>query len=208
MRCPDFENLLDAYLDGELSGSLRLEFDAHRLQCSRCQRVVTMLESVGHVVANDRDVPSLSDSFADRVMGQVEGERAPLRLRTTRYEIGIVAVLSAAAVLVFAFLLQQNTPHVGIPLDQPAEAIVVKDVSPADLVRYIHDQVSLAQAGLLADLDQMQQLGGYATRSSLPENAAVAGFGDPLSVVIEMLGAIPEPESESSAELPPNVYPL
>ena len=111
MKCADCEQLIDAYLDGELSGSLRVEFDAHRLRCRRCQLTVAMMESVEHVVASDHPAPVLSDDFTDRVMGSIE-ERQPLsaRLRPTRVAVVAGAVLQAAAVLVLAIMLPSRPP--------------------------------------------------------------------------------------------------
>ena len=69
MNCAEFERLIDAYLDGELAGSLRVEFDAHRLRCRRCQLTMIAMESVETVLANDRPLATLSDDFTERVMG-------------------------------------------------------------------------------------------------------------------------------------------
>ena len=109
MNCADFEQLLDAYLDGELSGSLRLEFDAHRLRCRGCELTVASMEAVEDVITADRPVPSLSLDFTDRVMGKIE-VRKPRSTRSRNLRIAIVGgtVLQAAAVLMLALLLPSS----------------------------------------------------------------------------------------------------
>ena len=133
MKCADCEQLIDAYLDGELSGSLRLEFDAHRLRCRRCQLTVAMMESVEHVVTSDRPAPVLSDDFTDRVMGVIE-QRQPLsrRLRPMRVAVVAGAVLQAAAVLILAIMLPTRPPLAGTGAD-PASAINATPVAAAAL---------------------------------------------------------------------------
>ncbi|MBL8879060.1 MAG: zf-HC2 domain-containing protein, partial [Phycisphaerales bacterium] len=85
MNCSEWEGLLDAYLDGQLSGALRLEFDAHRLRCRRCQQSLAMMEAITHVVATDERSPAISDDFTQRVMSQILSNKpAAIRPRWTR----------------------------------------------------------------------------------------------------------------------------
>jgi len=105
MNCGDVERLLDAHLDGELSGSLRLEFEAHRLHCPRCQQMLAMMEACMHVIATDPNEPGLSDGFTDRLMSRL-GEHRPATPRRHARPIAfrVALVLQAAAVLLLAFL--------------------------------------------------------------------------------------------------------
>jgi hypothetical protein len=117
MNCRDCEQLFDAHLDGALGGTLRLEFDAHRLRCQRCQQSLAMLETVGHVIGSSHDpVPALADDFTARVMGAI-GQRRPLRmrLRPTRVALVIGGVLQAAAVLTFAIMLPSKPAGTAAP---------------------------------------------------------------------------------------------
>ena len=103
MNCGDVERLLDAHLDGQLSGSLRLEFEAHRVRCRRCQQTLAMLEACAHIIATDQRQPSLSDDFTDRLMSRIAVGAAPLRLR--RLAIGAAVALQAAAAVLFIVLM-------------------------------------------------------------------------------------------------------
>jgi anti-sigma factor RsiW len=119
MNCVQCKKLFDAYLDGQLAGSLRLEFDAHRLRCRHCQQTLAMLEAVGHVIASDGDVPALSDGFTARVMRDVQRPRT-LRFPAARVALVAGALLQAAAVLVFAIVL--NTRPAAPPVEAVASA--------------------------------------------------------------------------------------
>jgi anti-sigma factor RsiW len=105
MNCSEAEHFFDAYLDGELAGSLRLEFDAHRLRCGVCQQKLAMMEACEHILARDGRGPLLSDDFTDRVMDEVEQRRViTLRSRKRRIVWGTAVGVQAAAVIAFAFL--------------------------------------------------------------------------------------------------------
>lgn len=105
MNCSDAEQFFDAYLDGELVGSLRLEFDAHRLRCTACQQKLAMMEACEHILAGDQRGSLLSPDFSNRVMNQIRrsGSRPGAQPRR-RLVFAAAAVLQAAAVLTFAFL--------------------------------------------------------------------------------------------------------
>ncbi len=130
MNCSECERLFDAYLDGQLAGSLRLEFDAHRLRCRRCQQTLAMLESVGHVITSDSQVPELPDDFTERVLHSLQP--APVRVRrfpSLRVATVVGALLSAAAVLTIA--LWQGTLTADVEPPAPPVALV-DDVRATD----------------------------------------------------------------------------
>jgi anti-sigma factor RsiW len=106
MNCAEAEQFFDAYVDGELSGSLRLEFDAHRLRCPLCQQKLAMMEACEHVLARDGRAPAPARDFTDRVMQEVHERRViTLHARRRRRIVATAAALpAAAAVLLFAIL--------------------------------------------------------------------------------------------------------
>lgn len=164
MNCGEFQKLLDTHLDGELTGSLRLEFDAHRLRCRRCQQTVAMMEAVGHVVATDNHTPTLSNSFTDGVMERIE-QREPLgrRLRATRIAVVTGMMLQAAAVLLFTTILPSESmdrepgplaitsdPAGGVPL------IGRMDIDLRDFYTVlIHDKLRGAGVNVATDLEHL-----------------------------------------------------
>lgn len=119
MNCSECEQLFDAYLDGQLLGSLRLEFDAHRLRCRRCQQSLAMLEAVGHVIGGDPRSPELSGDFVDRVMAEVATPTAPRRLTVPWTRVAIVAAALAQAAAIVAAVILWNVPRTDGPVAGP-----------------------------------------------------------------------------------------
>ncbi len=131
MNCSECEQLFDAYLDGHLAGSLRLEFDAHRLHCRRCQQGLAILETVGQLIAADPQTPELPPDFTDRVMQQVRRPRAA-RLRMPRVAVITAVMLQAAAVLAFVVLWNAQ---VRSPTARPTPVVAQADYPGDELGR-------------------------------------------------------------------------
>jgi hypothetical protein len=109
MNCSECEQLFDAYLDGQLAGSLRLEFDAHRLRCRRCQQTLAMLETIGHVINSDPHMPELAPDFTARVLRDVAQPRVRI-LQLPLARVALVAGALAQAAAVLAITVLWNTP--------------------------------------------------------------------------------------------------
>jgi len=124
MNCAECEQLFDAYLEGQLTGSLRLEFDAHRVRCRRCQQTLAMLEAIGNVIGADPQVPELPADFTTRVMSEIERPRKP-RVAWSRRRLVAVVGLQAAAVIAFAWLWQTHGSRSATPVAPPPMAPVV-----------------------------------------------------------------------------------
>ncbi len=120
MNCTQAQELFDAYLDGELSGSLATEFAAHKLQCPACRRELALLEVTGHVVAADTATPSLSDEFTERLLSCALSAPLPwYRRPATLIKAG--SALAAAACLAIVLTLAFSSPASPDPAidDQP-----------------------------------------------------------------------------------------
>ncbi len=219
MNCADFNNLIDAYLDGDLGGSLRLEFDAHRLHCRRCQLTAVMMESVATVVANDRPPVSLSDDFTSRVLHGIERRRPlSLRLRPTRVAIVAGALLQAAAVLLLAIWLPgrgvtgaadrvSESPVPAAPVALVTDSLST-DYAEVDrrsaqreaYVDYIMQRMESAGASFASELNQ---LGQYVVALPVPEDVARAADGIILFDTPRLLEAISPPFDAPEAETGP-----
>ena len=130
MNCSEAEHFFDAYLDGELAGSLRLEFDAHRLRCTVCQQKLAMMEACEHILARDTRGPALSEGFTDRVMSEIDQQRIiARRVRKRRLIIGATVAFQAAAVIVFAVLWvgYWSQPAPVLPPGHPDVLVEVED---------------------------------------------------------------------------------
>lgn len=144
MNCSECEQLFDAYLDGQLAGSLRLEFDAHRLRCRRCQQALAMLEAVGHVIAADTDAPELSEDFTARVMQELAPPAAqPRRIEVpwTRVAVVTAALAQAAAILLVVVLWNTPAPVSEAPTDmEMAGTVTMPENDPA--YQALHNEIT------------------------------------------------------------------
>lgn len=138
MNCSDAERLFDAFLDRELSGTLRVELDAHRLRCRRCQQTLAMLESCGDVIASDRRGPLLGDDFAERVMADIadrQDSRTKIyRFRGTRVAAVVGTLIPAAAVLAIAVLISNSDPSNVPPSDVNLDHTALTMKSDVDML--------------------------------------------------------------------------
>lgn len=223
MNCAAWEQLIDAYLDGGLSNSLRLEFDVHRLRCRRCQLTLAMMESVGHVLAADSSTPALSDDFTDRVTVAIERQRpVSVRLRSTRVAVAAGALLQAAAVLYLAIWLPSRVPPPAPSSDNPDlvrqlenDARLTMVLNEADakfarhqtMVDFIYDKLTAAGMNFAAETNQ---LAGYAVALSVPEDLARDSAdllgASPLDLIIRVLvpaqrNSVATPAAGGSQEL-------
>lgn len=114
MDCQQARNLFDSYLDGELSGTLATELDAHRLQCPTCRQELALLEVAGHVIAVEPEPgEGLSEDFPDRLLACVEPRSIKPATRLRRpMVIGASLLALAASVVLVVALIRSPTPKV------------------------------------------------------------------------------------------------
>lgn len=132
LTCEQTEHLFDAFLDGQLSSSLRAEVHTHRLRCHHCNHSLALLESCADVVACDRREPELNEDFTDRVLGRLAADPIPVSSRrSTRsmprvYRLFAPVAAAAAAVAVTVMIAppvrQKAVPSVPVAVnDHPAK---------------------------------------------------------------------------------------
>ena len=182
MNCQEAERLFDAFLDDELSGALRLEFDAHRLRCRDCQQKLAMLEACEHIFARDARVPRLSDDFTERVIGEI-AERGvrPRRTLSMRTLMTCAALLPAAAVLLIAFVWPFGSAK------RPTTNHTTLAGANGDLDRAMQDEVALYDyvSGGIERLwaaknvltDDALHIRAFALNLTLSEDVSQAAFG-------------------------------
>jgi hypothetical protein len=190
MKCAEFEPLIDSYLDGELCGSLRLEFDAHRLRCRRCQLSVAMMESVQHVVAADHETPA----------------PLTLRLRPTRVAVVAGALLQAAAVIYMAVMWPSKPNAPTQPPTFRTIADVYRDVdAKTDRREALYDdvvsRVEAARSRMVADFGQLARYPlTLAVSDDFARASANVDDAGPLGFILEaVVPAAPEDNDSLSS---------
>ncbi len=192
MNCSEFEQLLEGYLDRELSGTLRLEFDTHRLRCRLCQQKLALMESCATVLERDRDTPALSDGFSDRVLAAIALARPEPRVR--RLSPMLRVPLQAAAAVLFAVILIQQWPRgsAPAPIADPGAKLTLRAsnlLSPGV-------EVPGVEAGVLGDVSALRQL---FVGSAVSDDVADLLASDPLTRVLHALLPNASPPAEESA---------
>jgi hypothetical protein len=208
MNCSEAEHFFDAYLDGELAGSLRLEFDAHRLRCTVCQQKLAMMEACEHILARDTRGPALSEGFTDRVMSEIDQQRIiARRVRKRRLIIGTTVAFQAAAIITFAVLWigYWSKPAPPVPND-PAFVAEVKDameggdrVVLSDLVFARRDEYLAARSNLE---DEVHGLARLASTLSILDGLSIQPDTTPSPWSI--FPQVPTPASSEETEPEPD----
>lgn len=141
MNCSESEQLFDAFLDRELVGTLRVEFDAHRLRCGYCQQKLALLEACEFVISRDERAPALSTDFTARVMGQIASERLAPRVDRRSRVIRLTAtLLPLAAAIGLAFVWPRESAQPPTPVADTLDQIIQEKDAVA-LNEYIWDGV-------------------------------------------------------------------
>jgi len=137
VNCRQATRLFDAYLDGELSGSLTAEMHAHLVDCWRCRQSMGMLQACGDVIATDSAEPEVPADLADRVLAglpQRPEVRSTIRVPWGRWGRVAAGLAAAAAILLVVSLLRPSTAPPLVPerptvvLDDAMVRVEVEDL--------------------------------------------------------------------------------
>lgn len=199
MNCEQFQKLMDVHLDGDLVGTLRVEFDAHRVHCPACRHAITLLEAVTNVAAEHRaPATTLPSDFTDRVLSQIAAQAGERRQEVTagrrglRTALAIGALIQAAAVWMFV-IWPQNSNR--IPISTPPEQIDVARVTPDALKQYVYELAAhrMELAGALGQ--EVAQLRQMAMNLNVSDSIAL----DPVGLLQAWLPVLPDTSTTKPA---------
>lgn len=129
MNCEQAQQLFDAYLDGELSPSLKTELGAHCVHCTDCRRAIALTQVSGHILNADRDPVELDAGFSDRLVACVDSREKHWTVRFRRWAY-IGGPMAAAAVILLAFMGafdRGGTSKVAGRVDEPSTIDIAID---------------------------------------------------------------------------------
>ena len=101
MNCEQMNELLSAWLDGELSGNEQRQMQAHLEQCAQCWALFEQLQALHTSFAELEEIPA-PDGFAEGVMNRVKAEsesRAKVIPLFKRPQMRGLAAMAACALL-------------------------------------------------------------------------------------------------------------
>lgn len=130
--CEQYEMLISAFLDGELSGDEKAEVAEHLAACPVCQRYFDDLVAIHDVL--EREEAPVPEGFADRVMAGVRDttqDRAVLRFPHWRRWAALAACCAIAALALWTLPLQHTKTADQSIAEDSAEADVREAPAPA-----------------------------------------------------------------------------
>jgi len=77
MRCDELRDLLDLYLDNELSEESRRKMDRHLLRCPACSYEVRTLEQTHSMLRETFEPAEATSSFRERTLARLLDALAP-----------------------------------------------------------------------------------------------------------------------------------
>lgn len=126
MRCQDFLEAYSAFRDGYVDPVSATDLDAHRRNCSDCDRYARVLDR-SLALLHDLPQPSLSESFEPRLEHRLLHVQEDLRALRTR---GVASGTTAATALLMAILLSAIAWSAGAGAGVPSVAMPAIVASP------------------------------------------------------------------------------
>ena len=77
MRCDEVKDMLDLYVDGELTEEIRRKIDRHLLGCTPCGGEVHALIQTGSMLKNAISAAEVSPAFRERAAARLLNALAP-----------------------------------------------------------------------------------------------------------------------------------
>ena len=101
MNCEQMNELLSAWLDGELSENEQRQMQAHLEQCAQCRALFEQLQALHTSFSDMEEIPA-PEGFAQRVMDRVRTESKPkvIPLFQNRQMRGFAAMAACAVLCV------------------------------------------------------------------------------------------------------------
>ena len=105
MNCEQMNDLLWAFLDGELTAQEEEQMHAHLEQCADCRALLEQLQTLRTSFSDLEEIPA-PEGFAQRVMEQVEKETKPKVVHLfKRPQMRSFAALAAILLLIVVMVL-------------------------------------------------------------------------------------------------------
>lgn len=166
MRCNEAQNILDEYLDEDLSTRPRRALETHVTRCHVCQRELTERQELRAILAT-LPVAEPGEDFFDRALANAAQVRTRRRSDgANRWSRTRSLALAATVAGVFAAAVALQQPSIENPFTQvPETTIAMHEVTPVNLVFWAESE--LQDARLSIQLPQGIELAGYESRSAL-----------------------------------------
>ena len=132
MNCEQMNDLLWAFLDGELTAQEEEQMHAHLEQCADCRALLEQLQTLRTSFSDLEEIPA-PDGFAEGVMSRIKAQSKPKVIPLfKRPQIRALTAVAACAVLFVGFggIRMGSSKGEAVPM-APAPEAAVYDAAPA-----------------------------------------------------------------------------
>ena len=132
MKCEECSELLDLYINGELSDEERQEVDAHLSSCQQCREELAFAKKLQKELSS-MPKPAVPEHFFEDVRAKIEAEKHQAKRETffSYFRMSRVAPVLAAALLVGVFLKVDMLKLSKDTIAESDEQIVMGTVAPS-----------------------------------------------------------------------------
>ena len=167
MNCSQTQNMLDDYIDGDLSTIQLSHTQSHLNSCANCRHIFT--ESQNLVVAlHDIPVPDAKMGYEQRMLSFLQKESKQVSYGQNWFIAGFGSALAATLTLWLSFSTPQLT---SLDAEQMNTVnLVVQEQKTIDLVFNL--QSDLADATLTIELPDKTEIAGFPSKRQLTWNTS------------------------------------
>ncbi len=135
MNCEQMNDLLWAFLDGELTAQEEEQMHAHLEQCADCRALLEQLQTLRTSFSDLEEIPA-PEGFAEGVMNRIKAESKPKVIPLfKRPQIRALTAMAACAVLFVGLgsIRMGSSKGEAAPM-APAPSAAVYDAAPAAVI--------------------------------------------------------------------------
>ncbi len=156
MRCKQYRNRLDDYLDGDMAPGLRTAFEAHAEECEKCRAATTSAREIQKAL-RQIPVPPMQPGFASQAIDRAIKQR-------NHHRHGFVAGFSSAlaASLILALFIGGLVTENGQPTQQAVTPVVTISMKKPQTINLVFDVATVMDNATLSIV--------------LPDNIEIIGF--------------------------------
>lgn len=159
MNCTQSQNMLDDYIDGNLSAIQLSALEAHLKQCDACTDHFNAAQKL-LVALKDIPVPPAHDGYEKRMLKFLE-EKKPISKHSSWFVAGFTSAIAASFAfwLIFSPVTTLNTNKIN------SVNLIVQKKQTVDLVFNLDN--ALAEATLTLELPEKVEIAGYPGKREL-----------------------------------------
>ena len=159
MKCQEFKKWVGDYVDGELIGSLRGDFDEHMDQCLTCRQSYEAIARAWDILGELPEIEP-SPAFVSRFWTKVaeQGARKDLLAKIFHYPkwMPVAVTLSMVVIVGSLNVFNINSTRGEMSRLSGSDSEIIENIELAEHLDVINDFDWLEDLDVIQDLDSMQ----------------------------------------------------